>query len=121
MMSIRVTLPAYSGHMIRFQRLLFGFQEHLTVFDGWEPVGDGCGEVVATAETVTLDEGPGPEVAQTGPWRYEALAGRVRSRSVLKKLSGNTGFYYAHRKRCCLDNVWVNLYKKISYAFFMMT
>lgn len=59
----------HSRCVIGFERLLPRFAEHLLVADGRQPIRCCRGEVIASAETTTLDERPDAEFLQAGPGR----------------------------------------------------
>lgn len=64
----------HSRRVVGLQRLRQWFPEHLVVLDCGEPIRRGSGEIVARAQTATLDEGSDTEFFQTGTGRDQGLA-----------------------------------------------
>lgn len=56
-----------------FQNLLPWPTEHISFFDGCQPVGKGRGEIITSSKTMALDERIGSKLFQTGSWTYQRL------------------------------------------------
>lgn len=59
---------------ILFKRLWTGFSEHVSVFDGRQPIRIRRGEEVATSQSVTFDKRPRSKVFQTRSGTDQRLA-----------------------------------------------